>query len=52
VGAYLSTRNPGFDTRDYGYAKLGDLVRSLPYVEVKETGGQPGPFHVRLKPGR
>ena len=50
-----SARNPGFDTRDYGHAKLGDLVRAQSFVEVKEVGGPPGPsqLHVRLKrPGR
>jgi hypothetical protein len=43
VGGYLSARNPGFDTRSYGYAKLGELVRAQPYVDVREVGEPPGP---------
>ena len=52
VGSYLGTQNPGFDTRAYGFAKLGELVRAQPYVEVRDVGGQGGPtvLHVRLKP--
>lgn len=46
VGSYVSTRNPGFDTRDYGYSKLGDLVAAQPYVEVDEAGA--GQLRVRL----
>ena len=50
VGSYLSTRNPGFDTRDHGYAKLGELVRAQAYVDVREVGGRAGthPALVRL----
>ena len=47
VGSYVSARNPGFDTRDYGVGKLGDLVAKQPYVEVKEAGA--GQLRVRLK---
>ena len=43
VGGYLSTRNPGFDTREHGYAKLGELVRAQPYIVVREVGVPPGP---------
>jgi len=52
VGSYLSASNPGFDVRDYGFSKLGELVRAQPYVEVRDVGGQGGPtvLHVRLKP--
>jgi len=37
VGSYLGARNPGFDVRDYGHAKLGELVRAQDYVEVREV---------------
>src|SRR4051812_30508252 len=39
VGSYLSKANPAFDPRDYGHAKLGELVRAQPYVEVKAVPG-------------
>jgi hypothetical protein len=50
VGHYLSASNPGFDVRDYGYAKLGELVRAQPFVEVKEVRGSTGlsQLHVRI----
>ena len=53
VGSYLSKSHAAFDPRDYGYAKLGELVRAEAYVDVKEV---PGPttglsqLWVRLKP--
>ena len=50
VGHYLSASNPDFDVREYGYAKLGELVRAQPYVEVKEVSLPSGvtQLHVRL----
>ena len=34
-----------FDPRDYGHAKLGELVRAQAYVEVKEVPGPTGLSH-------
>ena len=50
VGSYLSARNPGFDVRDYGFNKLGELVRAQDYVEVREVPGPAGlgQLHVRI----
>ena len=50
VGSYLLKSDAAFDPRDYGHAKLGELVRSLPYVEVKSepTGSGPSVLWVRL----
>lgn len=50
VGSYLSARNPGFDVRDYGFPKLGELVRAQDYVEVREVPGPAGlgQLHVRI----
>jgi hypothetical protein len=50
VGSYLSARNPGFDVRDYGFGKLGELVRAQDYVEVREVPGPAGlgQLHVRI----
>ena len=53
VGWYVVNSNPSFDSRNYGYPKLGALVRDLPYVETKEMPDASGFPHlwVRLKPG-
>ncbi len=37
VGSLLTKIDPAFDSRNFGYKKLGDLVREQPYLEVKET---------------
>jgi len=52
VGSYLSKRDAAFDPRDYGHAKLGELVRHEPYVDVRDVSGPGGPSQlwVRLKP--
>jgi len=52
VGSYLSKSHAAFDPRDYGHAKLGELVRTESYVEVKEVPGPTGlsQLWVRLKP--
>jgi uncharacterized LabA/DUF88 family protein len=42
VGSFLVKSNAAFDARDYGHAKLGELVRSQPYVEVKNVAGPSG----------
>ena len=35
VGSYISRVDSSFDSRNYGFAKLGKFIRSLDYVEVK-----------------
>jgi hypothetical protein len=52
VGSYLVRSHTAFDPRDYGHAKLGELVRKQSYVEVKEVSGPTGltQLWVRLKP--
>lgn len=35
VGALITKTNPAFDARNYGYAKLGELVRAQAFLEVK-----------------
>jgi uncharacterized LabA/DUF88 family protein len=52
VGSYLSKSNAAFDPRDYGQSKLGELVRAVPYVEVRDVPGPAGmsQLWVRLKP--
>jgi uncharacterized LabA/DUF88 family protein len=36
VGGYITKKTPSFDPRNYGYEKLGKLVRSLEYLEFQE----------------
>jgi hypothetical protein len=52
VGSYLVKSNAAFDPRDYGHSKLGELVRSVPYVDVRDVAGPTGPSQlwVRLGP--
>ena len=52
VGSYLIKSHAAFDPRDYGHAKLGELVRAERYVEVKDVPGPTGlsQLWVRLKP--
>jgi len=51
VGDYLIKSHAAFDPRDYGHSKLGELVRSESYVEVKDVPGPAGShLLVRLKP--
>lgn len=42
VGAYIVTNNPTFDSRNYGHARLGSLVRATNTVEVKNVAGPDG----------
>jgi hypothetical protein len=36
VGSLLVKHNPAFDARNYGFPKLGALVRSQAYLEVRK----------------
>ena len=51
VGSYVSKSHAAFDSRDYQYAKLSDLVRAQSYVEVRDPDDTPGQGQVwvRLK---
>jgi hypothetical protein len=48
VGAMLIKNNPSFDPRNYGFAKLGELVRNQPYLEVSEVSVGDGSNNVHL----
>ena len=37
VGSQIGKTHPAFDARNYGFAKLGELARSQPYLEIKEV---------------
>ena len=36
VGSYLTKNDPSFDSRRYGFAKLSQLVKSLPGFQIEE----------------
>ena len=52
VGWYVVNQHPSFDSRNYGFPKLGLLVGEQSYLEVKRvpSGGGPSQVWVRLKP--
>ena len=49
-GSHISTNNPSFDSRNYGYPKLVELVRAQDYMDVEHLPDQP--VRVRLRPSR
>jgi len=53
IGSLVAKSNPSFDPRNYGYQKLGELVRSQPYLDVKSVPSRDGSpishLHVRRK---
>jgi uncharacterized LabA/DUF88 family protein len=53
VGSLVAKSNPSFDPRNYGFEKLGELVRRQSYLKVKSvpaSNGSPnGHLYVRLK---
>ena len=48
VGSYVAKQEPAFDSRNWGYAKLIDLVTAIGLFEVKRAAGQG--VRVREKP--
>lgn len=52
VGTYIVNNHPTFDSRNYGSPRLGQLVRGLDFVEVKQVESADGSEHpyVRVKP--
>ena len=52
VGSYIVKNHPSFDSRNYGFARLGPLMSSLDFVDVKGVAGPDGSSHpwVTLKP--
>lgn len=52
VGNLILKNSPAFDPRNYGCEKLGELVRRLTFVEVKEVPSEKSPIihlYVRLR---
>ena len=42
VGSYLIETSPAFDPRNYGFKKLGELVRGQSYLEIKSVPAADG----------
>ena len=53
VGGLLLKSDPSFDPRNFGFKKLGELVKAQPYLEVKSVpsseGSQSMQLYVRAK---
>lgn len=43
VGTYIANRQPEFDPRNYGYRKLGDLIKSSGLFEIDERASPTDP---------
>ncbi|GAB2764475.1 NYN domain-containing protein [Terrabacter koreensis] len=54
LGNHLRRTDPSFDSRNYGFGKLSELVRAQGYVETKTVSGASGngQLWVRRKPRR
>jgi uncharacterized LabA/DUF88 family protein len=50
VGSHISTNNPSFDPRNYGFPKLVELARAQSYVDVEQDTR--GPVRARLRSAR
>lgn len=48
VGSLIGKSNPSFDPRNYGFPKLGELVRAQSYLEVKSVPVSDGSQNVHL----
>jgi hypothetical protein len=48
VGSLVMKASPAFDPRNYGFQKLGELVRAQPYLEVKSVSIGDGSPNVHL----
>ncbi|RYD25868.1 MAG: NYN domain-containing protein, partial [Lysobacteraceae bacterium] len=49
VGSVLAKQSPDFDARNYGYARLTDLMEATGIVTVERVGENPKVVMVRLK---
>lgn len=48
VGGYINKNIPSFDPRNYGYDKLGKLVKSLKYLEFTERSFDDGSSNTHI----
>ena len=53
VGSYVAKQSPEFDSRNYGFRKLKDLVKAMKLFEMREVSEGPGQtksIYIRIKP--
>lgn len=48
IGSHINKNAPSFDPRNYGYDKLGKLVRELSYLEIQERAHGEESMHVHI----
>ena len=48
VGSHVNKSSPSFDPRNYGFSKLGELVKGQRYLEVKEASMGDGSANVHI----
>jgi uncharacterized LabA/DUF88 family protein len=48
VGGLVLKNDPSFDPRNFGFKKLGELVKAQPYLEVKSTPTNEGSQNLHL----
>ncbi|MGA9032192.1 MAG: NYN domain-containing protein [Sulfuricaulis sp.] len=48
VGGLVLKSDPSFDPRNFGFKKLGELVKAQPYLEVKSTPAGEGSQNMQL----
>lgn len=53
LGSLVAKRAPDFDSRNYGYRKLSDLIKTLGLFEISERGsdGKPKAIYLRNRRG-
>ena len=49
VGSYIGKNNTSFDARNYGFKKLGELVRKQTFLEVIDAPDATGFVHVEVR---
>ncbi|OBZ97303.1 hypothetical protein ADU59_01635 (plasmid) [Pararhizobium polonicum] len=49
VGGHLAKQAPDFDARNYGFARLSELVEASGLVDIERTGDHPKIIMVKLK---
>ena len=49
VGGLMGKTHTSFDPRNYGFKKLGELVRAQPYLDVVDAPDSTGFVHVEVK---
>jgi uncharacterized LabA/DUF88 family protein len=50
VGSQVAKIHSSFDARNYGFAKLSELVRKQSYLEVRETQDGSSLLHIHVRP--